>query len=256
MYCCTPLTASQKSSAAANNVCTGQDAKNLNVVSSPQCIFPIINSPLPLALYRSPSAATSSTAKAGKELFDRRLLEYDANYRHILHAGSRYREELAKQVHKSVQLEHHPKDGPSAHDEEYATEEGGDAPDAILAREESDRPRNANGEGKAREEEEVTEGKEGGIEEEQYSQEQKDAAQEEQARPYFGVVGYHGFVCSKGGRGVNSAMQCQQINGSIAARANLTVSFLGSCLVWWCGVGYRLFRRFSLTRTRYDKMKI
>ena len=166
----------------------------MNIVSSPQCIFPIIHSPLPL--YRSPSAATSSTAKAGKELFDRRLLEYDANYRHILHAGSRYREELAKQVHKSVQLEHHPKDGPSAHDEEYAAEEGGDAPDAILAREESDRPRNANGEGKAREEEEVTEGKEGGIEEEQYSQEQKDAAQEEQARPYFGVVGYHIFVCS------------------------------------------------------------
>lgn len=187
-------------------------------------------------LYRSPSAATSSPAKAGKELFDSWLLEHDANYRRILHAGSRYREELAKQIHKSVQLKHHPKDGPSAHDEEYTTEEGGDAPDPILAREESDRPRNANGEGKAREEEEVTEGKEGGIEEEEYSQEQKDAAQEEQARPYFGVVGYHVFVCSKGGRGVNSVMQCRQINGSIAARAKLDRFVLGGiwCLVWCC----------------------
>ena len=172
-----------------------QDAKFEYIVSfSPANLFPIINSQSPL--YRSPSAATTSSSKAGKELLDRRLLEHDTNDRRILHAGSRYREELAEQVHKSVQLEHHPKDGPSAHDEEYATEEGGDAPDAILAREESDRPRNANGEGKAREEEEVTEGKEGGIEKEQYSQEQKDAAQEEQARPYFGVVGYHIFVCS------------------------------------------------------------
>lgn len=219
MYYCTPLTAYL---IPAENPVQQQTSLHRTQIRI-YCIllpnfFPIINSQSPL--YRSPSAATSSTAKAGKELFDRRLLEHDANHRRILHAGSRYREELAKQIHKSVQLEHHPKDGPSAHDEEYATEEGGDAPDAILAREESDRPRNANGEGKAREEEEVTEGKEGGIEEEQYSQEQKDAAQEEQARPYFGVVGYHVFVCSKGGRGVNSVMQCQQINGSIAARAN------------------------------------
>ena len=124
------------------------------------------------------------------------MLEHHSNNGSILHTCRGNGKELAEQIDEAIKLEHHPKDRPTAHDEEYATEECRYAPDAIPAGEESDRAGHADGEGQADEEEEVAEGKEGGIEEEEDAQEEEDAAQEEQSRPYLRVVGHHYCVPS------------------------------------------------------------
>lgn len=118
--------------------------------------------------------------------------------RDILQARCGDGEELPEQIHQAVQLQDHPGHGPPAQHQRHPAEEGDDAAETVLAGEEAQGAGGADSEGQAREEEDVAQGQQRRVKEEEDAKEEECEAQEHEACPYFGVVGYHVrfVVCS------------------------------------------------------------
>jgi hypothetical protein len=78
-------------------------------------------------------------SKSGKKVFDRWHSQNVTKDWNFLHRLRRNGEELAKQIHQSIELTQHTHNGPPKHDQDNATKEGNNPTDSVFSGKETKR---------------------------------------------------------------------------------------------------------------------
>lgn len=139
--------------------------------------------------------ATCVGANLADESPDEGQIENEANAGHPREEGHRGGNEAAEEQQKAVRLDAHADEWPAEEDDEDAQEEGGTRLQLVPLKEEPEGPLDADDEGEATDEEQITHREEALVEEHEHAEEEEGDAEGGQAEADLLCVGYGYHAC-------------------------------------------------------------